>query len=153
MDDLEAAILNRQGQQSSSAVIVQPQQPEAEDPVQPEEIPEPEVREPVVPATAATSSDNCPPTVNDCVVGLFEDGFYPGEVLSVNGDEAEITFMAPIKKSESHWVWPNRKDIQTLNKDSILKVRPRLEVEYKLSTVRIVIFELVNVDVIKQFAV
>ena len=72
---------------------------------------------------------------------------------SVTGDEAEITFMAPVKRSNTHWVWPNKKDVQILNKDSILKVRPRLEVDYTSSTVRMVIFELLNVDVIKQFAV
>ena len=90
MDDLEAAILNRQGkvqQKSSSAVIIQSQAL----PVQPQEIPEPvsEAREsvPVVPARADTPSENWPPRVNDCVVGLFEDGFYPGEVLSVKGAE------------------------------------------------------------------
>ena len=60
--------------------------------------------------------------------------------------------MAPAKKSESYWIWPNRKDIQTLNKNSILKVRPRLEVDYKMSTIRIVVFELLNVDIIKKFA-
>ena len=62
--------------------------------------------------------------------------------------------MSPVKRSNVQiWIWPREKDLQTLNRDSILEIRPRLEVEYKISTVRIVIFELLNVDVVKQFAV
>ncbi len=41
-----------------------------------------------------TATDNWPSRVNDCVVGLFEDVFYPDEVLSVSQDKAEFTFIA-----------------------------------------------------------
>ena len=116
--------------------------------------PQPELRESAAAVSVSAATSNWPPRVNDCVLGLFEDGFYPCEVLSVTGDSAEITFMSPVtvKRSNVHWIWPSKRDIQTLSRDSILKVRPRLAVEYKLSTVRIVIFELLNIDVIKQFA-
>ena len=82
-------------------------------------------------------------------MGLFKDGFYPGEALSVTGDSAEIDFISPINRSNAHWVWPNKRDIQMLNRQSIHIVRLRLEMEYKMSTVRIVVFKLLNVDVIK----
>ena len=41
---------------------------------------------------------------NNCVIGLFEDTFYPGEVLSVNGDSATITFMSSVKGSTRYLI-------------------------------------------------
>ena len=69
-------------------------------------------------------------------------------MLSVTGETAENTFISPVNKPNVHWVWPSKRGIEILDRNSILKVGPILliEVEYKLETVKIVIFELLNVE-------
>ena len=81
--------------------------------------------------------------------------FYPGEVLEINGDTAKITFMSPLKNNrvsnKQFWVWPTKPDVQLVHKNSILQIRPRLDVS-SLSTIQLVVFELLNKDIIKKFA-
>jgi len=81
MDDLEAAnaILNRQGTipaVQQQALPTLPNEPVNVEHDVPE--PQPELREPAAAVSVSAATDNWPPRVNDCVVGLFEDGFYPG---------------------------------------------------------------------------
>ena len=96
MDNLEAAILNRQGtipKVQQQVLLTLPNEPvNVEHDVSE---PQPELREPAAAVSVSAATDNWPPRVNDCVVGLFEDGFYPGEVLSVTGESAEINFECP----------------------------------------------------------
>ena len=95
-----------------------------------------------------STGSNWPHTVHDCVMRLFEDGFYSCEVLSVTGESADNTFISPANKPNVHWVWPSKRSIQILDRNSILKVDPILliEMEYKLGTGKIVIFEMLNVE-------
>jgi len=100
MDDLEAALLNSQGTIPAVQQPVLPTLPN--EPVNVEyDVPElqPELREPAAAVSVSAATDNWPPRVNDCVVGLFEDGFYPGEVLlsvTLTGESAEINFEYPL---------------------------------------------------------
>ncbi len=32
------------------------------------------------------------------LLGFFDDNFYPGEVITVEGDRAKVCFMAPLKR-------------------------------------------------------
>ena len=36
-----------------------------------------------------------PPNIGEFVMTMFEDGYYPGEVLSVEKEEAVVTFLSP----------------------------------------------------------
>ena len=45
--------------------------------------PQPELRESAAAVSVSAATSNWPPRVNDCVVGLFEDEFYPGEVFNI----------------------------------------------------------------------
>ena len=155
MDDLEAAIISYQGE-SIAPVSVEDLPVTEPNPSAVEE-----QLEPLQPPSFChlnsdqnlcnDTDESWPPKKNDCVVGLFEDTFYPGEVLSVNGDSATITFMSPVKGSKRYWIWPSRKDTQTLERPSILKVRPRLEVS-RMSTVRVVVFDLINHEIVNKFS-
>ena len=91
------------------------------------------------------------------VVGLFEDGFYPGEILKVEGDFVTIDFLAPIflkqnvtEKSLWKKTSETAADIHSLETSSILPIRPVLHIS-KFSNRRIIIYELVNVDSIEKF--
>ena len=47
------------------------------------------------------------------------DCFHHFEVLLVTEKSAEVTFMSHVNRSNVHWVWLNKRDIQILNGDSI----------------------------------
>jgi len=72
----------------------------------------------------------------------------------VNGDSATITFMSSIKGFTRYItgfarIWPARKGTHTLQRQSVLKVRPRLEVS-RMNTLRLVIFDLVNHKIVQK---
>ena len=96
MDDLEAAILNRQGTIQAVQQQVLHTLPNAMNVEHDVSEPQPELREPAAAVSVSAATDDWPPRVNDCVVGLFEDGFYPGGVLFVTGESAEINFECPL---------------------------------------------------------
>ena len=148
MEDLEAAIISYQSEGTTRVTVEDPSVTEPSPRIVQERLEPLEVPSLVL---DQGSDDSWPPKKNDCVIGLFEDSFYPGEVLSVNGDSATITFMSPVRGSTQHWIWPARKDIETLKRQSVLKVRPRLEVS-RMGTVRLVIFDLVNYEIVEKFA-
>ena len=91
------------------------------------------------------------------VVGVFTDGFYPGEVLRVEEDYVTVSFLAPIelkqdKNNLSLWKQLSIQvsDVHRLEKDCILPIRPVLNIS-KFSNRRIVIYELLNADLIEKF--
>jgi hypothetical protein len=88
---------------------------------------------------------------------IFTNGFYPGEVLSVEKNYATISFLAPITLKQdpndlSLWKqYPSQiSDIHRLENDSIFPIRPVLHIS-KFSNSRIVIYELLNVYLIEKF--
>ena len=95
--------------------------------------------------------------VGEYVVGLFEDGFYPGEVLKIENGYVTADFLAPVILKQnvndaSLWKRPSSvsADIHKLEEDSILPIRPVLEIS-KFSNSRLVIYELLNVDLVEKF--
>ena len=104
-----------------------------------------------------TSQGNTTYREGEFVVGLFEDGFYPGEILKVEGDFVTIDFLAPIflkqnvtEKSLWKKTSETAADIHSLETSSILPIRPVLHIS-KFSNRRIIIYELVTVDLIEKF--
>ena len=84
----------------------------------------------------------------------YDDNFYPGEVITVEADQAKVRFMAPIKRKSGkklpcnlYWVWPGVDDIQNMNKLSILPVKPVIDLD-PMSSMRLIVFKLINRDVI-----
>ena len=108
VDDLEAAIIGYQGKsiapvsvedlpvtKSSPKVVeeqLEPLQPHCIGHINPDQV------------QCGDTDESSPPKKNNCVIGLFEGTFYPGEVLSVNGDSATITFMSSVKGSTRYWI-------------------------------------------------
>ena len=95
--------------------------------------------------------------VGEYVVGLFEDGFYPGEVLKIENGYVTADFLAPVILKQnvndaSLWKRPSSvsADIHELEEDSILSIRPVLEIS-KFSNIRLVIYERLNIDLVEKF--
>lgn len=57
---------------------------------------------------------------NEYIVVAYQDMWYPGCVIKSNGKEATVNFMAPTRKP-GVYVWPLRKDIQTVKSEFVLK--------------------------------
>ena len=89
------------------------------------------------------------------VLGLFEDGAYPSEVVSLNGGTVKLNCLHPVviggKEKFRFWKWPSSLDIQMISKESVLPIRPMLDVSKQHSNRRKVILELNNFDMVKNF--
>ena len=93
--------------------------------------------------------------VDEFIIVLFEDGPYPGQILESKGDEIKTNFMVPlIIKGETRfdlWKWPSINDEHVITKQSILPIRPCLDISLRHSTKRNVVFELLNSDLVQKF--
>ena len=134
MSDLESAIR----QKSSTPQDTQPSISSTSNPRDPE-------------------SDGLTMNVGDFVVGLFTDGYYPGEIMNIDDEYVTVDFLIPAVTKQNHdgsslWKRPSESyaDKHTLHKSSILPIRPVLGIN-KLSTNRVIIFELLNADLIEKF--
>ena len=94
----------------------------------------------------------CP---NEFIIAMFEDGPYPGEIISFDDTNVTINFLesATINKQRSfkYWKWPTIIDQHTVNKLSILPIRPSLDIATQYSNNRNVVFELLNFDLVMKF--
>ena len=92
---------------------------------------------------------------DEFILGVFEDGFYPGQVLQDSGDTVEAIFMQEVVQSnypsKSFWKWPSRSDRQTLKKVYVLEIRPNIDVVLELSTRRCLIYKLLNLELVEKF--
>ena len=104
-------------------------------------------------------SSNSPDCINvgEHVVGLFEDGFYPGEVLKFGNGYVTADFLTPVNLKQNYsnaslWKMPASAsaDIHELEEDCILPIRPVLQIS-KFSNSRLVIYELLNIDLMEKF--
>ena len=93
--------------------------------------------------------------VDEFIIVLFEDGPYPGQMLGSKGDKIKTNFMVPlIIKGETRfdlWKWPSINDEHVITKQSILPIRPCLDISLRHSTKRNVVFELLNSDLVQKF--
>ena len=93
--------------------------------------------------------------IEEFVLGLFEDGAYPAEVVAVNDDTVNINCLQPAviqgKKDFRYWKWPSSVDNQTVSKLSVLAIRPSLDVAAQYSNRRNVVFELNNFELVQIF--
>ena len=92
----------------------------------------------------------------DYVVGLFEDGFYPGEIIKVEKEYIMADFLKPVSLKQNYqdtslWKKPTQcnSDVHRLEISSILPISPVLRLS-GFSSSRIVICELINVDLIQN---
>ena len=95
--------------------------------------------------------------VGEFAVGMFTDGFYPGEITKIEEEHVTINFLIPHQNNKDNdnkdlWKWPSehQTDEHKLHMSSILPIRPVLGIS-KFSTNRIIIYELVNADIIQKF--
>lgn len=104
-------------------------------------------------STRLTSQDQL--SKDEFILGMFEDGFYPGQVLKDCGDKIDALFMtkATIANSDDllYWKWPTKTDRQIIRKVCILKIRPNLDIAIELSTRRCIIFKLLNLEFVNKF--
>ena len=97
------------------------------------------------------------PTAGECIVGLFADSYYQGEVIKVEDDYVEADFLiqasiAQMEKGSSLWKRPSldRSERHKLHRSSVLPIRPVLELN-RYSTHRTITYELINDDLLKKF--
>ena len=92
---------------------------------------------------------------DEFIFGMFEDGFYPGQVLKDCGDKVDAIFMTEqtIQGSlgSSFWKWPSTNDRQLLRKMCILKIRPNLDIASQFSTRRCIVYKLINLELVEKF--
>ena len=93
-------------------------------------------------------------TKDEFIVGMFEDGFCPGQVIRDCGEQVDAIFMQKAGKGDSDmslWKWPSSTDRQLVRKVCILKIRPNLDVVVTLSTRRCLIYKLLNLEFVQKF--
>ena len=93
--------------------------------------------------------------VGEFVLGLFDDGAYPGEVKSIADDGIRISCLEPVVirhlKNFRLWKYPSSMDEQKIEMASVLPIRPCLDVCSQLTNKRNVIFELLNFAIVTNF--
>ena len=93
--------------------------------------------------------------VGEFVAGLFDDPqlFYIGEVTEIANNKCHVNFMARLKNSNDlHWIFPTNSDHHWLSFDSILDVRPQIDLEHNLTSSRLVVMILHNNQIIRNMA-
>ena len=92
---------------------------------------------------------------DEFILGMFEDGFYPGQVLKDCGENVDAIFMreATIQGNLklSLWKWPSTTDRQLIRKICILKIRPNMDVVLEYSTRRCLVYKLMNLELVQKF--
>ena len=120
IDDLEASIMNRQGKEQiilASQPRLVPKDPFKQ--LQDVPVPEAELREPAISVRAAIIANFQLLKIDFLEWFCHGDGFHHREVLFVTEKSAYASSMSHVNRSNFHWVWPNKRDIQILNGDSI----------------------------------
>ena len=105
-----------------------------------------------------TNSDSSSPfKAEEFIVGLFTSGIYLGEVISSSGDMVTADFLLPAsvrQSNEESRYWKrsseDQDEIYEIHKNSVLPIRPVLNLS-KYSTNRIIVYDLVKVDLIMKF--
>ena len=97
-----------------------------------------------------------PPSIGDHVTVNFDAGFKIGEILELDkADNVRVNFMHPKAvdkcKPKQFWVWGYGHK-RWVDKEFILPIHPVLELEVKVSSTKLLIFRLENLDVIEGFA-
>ena len=90
------------------------------------------------------------------ILGMFEDGFYPGQVVADHGNVVDVIFMTEASSAshaqKSLWKWPSVNDQHMIRKVCILKIRPNLDIMLTLSSRRCIVYKLVNLELVEKFA-
>ena len=87
---------------------------------------------------------------------LFKDGVYPAEVTQLNEEHLEVEVFAKAGNGKRNvvclWKHPSQdqKENHWIHSNSVLPVRPVFGVK-KYSTHRMIVYELLNSDVIDKF--
>ena len=102
-----------------------------------------------------TDKNNTEFEVGENVVALFTEGIYPGEIIEINGDFLGLELYAKVGSASSSSVWKmpslEKRERQKVHKLSILPIRPVFGVN-QYSTHRIVMYDLLNAELIDKFA-
>ena len=120
IDDLDASILNQQGKEHiilASQPRLVPKDPFKQ--LQDVPVPQAKLREPAISIRAAIIACFQLLKIDFLECFCHGDGFHHCEVLLVTEKSAEASFMSQVNRSNVHWVWSNKRDIQILNGDSI----------------------------------
>ena len=130
------------------------------------------VNQSIIPAEIGTSAlavedddyyytSEWPRKVHDHLAAIFSDGFNIGEVLEILDDETvQVSYMAPKKimtadamdHPQRFLIWPSKRDVYNTNRNSIIHLRPYLELEYPPSTKRNFIFSCLNAELLEAMA-
>ena len=93
--------------------------------------------------------------VDEFVIGVFENGFFPGQIIQDNGEQVSTTFIKEVTRKDAvpktYWKWPSPSDIQTLDKDCLLEIRPNIDIVLDLSTRRCAVYKMFNLELVEKF--
>ena len=117
-------------------------------------IPPLEEENPVIPSLRLTKSTVL--AKDEYILGIFEDGFCPGQVITDYGDSVDAIFMKEVKLKDTlpklFWKWMSGSTKQTLRKTCILEICPNSDVVLELSTRQHIIYKLLNLEIVEKFA-
>ena len=150
MDDLESAIDNAEQAQIQKQSF---EKEEVEQSVSQDKSPtKPEKSSDNLPTTAPSTDHNI--CVGEFVLGLFDDGFYPAEVILIDDDDIEINCQEPAiirgERNFQFWKWISAVETETISSLSVLPIRPVLDVDEQYTSSRNVVFQLCNYELIKN---
>ena len=114
IDDLEDAILNRQGKERiilASQPRLVPKEPVKQ--LQGVLVPQVELREPAISVRAVIIASFQLLKIDFLKLFCHGDGFHHCEVLLVTEKSAEATFMSHVNRSNVHCVWPKKRHSNT----------------------------------------
>jgi len=92
---------------------------------------------------------------DEFILGMFEDGFYPGQVVKDCNDKVDAIFMKQATfqnvSKPLYWKWTPQTDRHTIKKICVLKIRPNIDIAVECSTRRCIIYKLLNLELIEKF--
>ena len=80
---------------------------------------------------------------------LSEEGFCIGQVDNVEDDPMHLHALVPKNSNDQkNWVCSERSDSDWIKKEFVMDIYPSLDIAWKLSTRRKVVYELLNEEIV-----
>ena len=92
---------------------------------------------------------------DEFILGMFEDGFYPGQMISDCGDKVDTIFMNEASflgsAKSTFWKWTSNTDRHLIRKICVLKNRSNIDIAIEVSTRRCIVYKLMNLEIVEKF--
>ena len=89
-----------------------------------------------------------PPKKDEFVVALLEDGVFIGSVEDVGTNKLYLNYLKPKSPPDRQlWVWSDE-PTDWIDRSCIMEIYPSLSINRNLSTRRMIVYELMNLEII-----